>query len=98
MDNKCSACRGVRALILLFLVMLYEKSRHIGASVEFYNIELVILIYLLGISRLCIIPRFVEILRCEYARGTGRRFVVGHSLRATALVECVRRKAVCCRD
>ena len=28
----------------------------------------------------------------EYARGSGRRFVVGHSLRATALVECVGRK------
>ena len=35
------------------------------------------------------ILRFAEILPREYARGSGRRFVVGHSLRATALVECV---------
>jgi hypothetical protein len=34
----------------------------------------------------------------EYARGSGRRFVVEHSLRATALVECVGRKVECCGD
>ena len=57
-----------------------------------------VIFYPLGISRLSIIPRFAEILRCSSARGSGRRFVVGHSLRATALVECEGRKAVCCGD
>ena len=45
-DSKCSACRGVRALILLYFVLLYEKSRPTGASVEFLIIEIVVLIYL----------------------------------------------------
>ena len=57
-----------------------------------------VIFYPLGISRLSIIPRFAEILRCTCASGSGRRFVVEHSLRAEAFVVREGMKAVCCGD
>ena len=82
-------------LATLVISSVLEKSSHIArTSVVFISLHIVVLLfYPLGISRLFIIPRFAEILPREYARGSGRRFVVGHSLRATTSVECVRRKA-----
>ena len=87
-------------LATLAVLTTLEKARHIGSAsvVSLYHIAIVALFYLYVNMRLFIIPRFAEILPCEYARGSGRPFVGGHSLRATALVECKTRKAVCCGD
>ena len=84
-------------LATLAILAVLEKSSPIARTrVVFISLYIVVvLFYPLGISRVFIIPRFAEILPREYARGSGGRFVVEHSLRATELVECVGRKAVC---
>jgi hypothetical protein len=71
------------------LYVVLEISRPTSTSIVSLSLQMVILFYLYWDMILFIIPRFAEILPCEYARGSGRRFVGEHSLRATAFVECV---------